>query len=275
MPGELTFYKNDLNNFGIQIYREKANLLEIDQVYSNYYDYSINLGLNSKNNKENTFVIFYKDYLDLNDDLFYQDDGLTSITEDNMTMTVQSYYIRYNQDPEQYLLLQPFLNFNFQNYTFMEIYHNLNLLKILSDESIGNIIQDKVNQYIDWAWQWYNQSTGFFRNSIIETVNVLSMYMEYESLLEDKNKMTFLDSLTLINTTLQNYAYQYYGTTKQGENSSIISIDYPAEELEGEIERKYNLLSILDAIYTIYGDTSEIIIDDLIERNVSTDIEAI
>ena len=91
--------------------------------------------------------------------------NIDSLRIRTVLMKNQYNYLKLNYDK-----FGPLLNYYYQNSTFSDMVGQLNNLKLLSTDSfMAGIINRTVNIYMSWAFQWYNASSGYFRNMIKET----------------------------------------------------------------------------------------------------------
>ena len=274
-PGEMLVARDTNTNqsYGVNTFTgQNMGLTEqVGQLKKYMYSYSTGLVSNPNDYLDSNYIFLFKE----NGTDGFQSNVLSDVISQNDVSTNKSVNLRLssyisvnNPEPTIYQEYSPLVNYNYVNDTFTQILDTVNQFDTFFTKTVKTaVLQNISNDLFSWIWQWYNSSSGYFRNDVKETASVLELYtllMRNNVNLTAQNKFYFYDVITALNTTINQYTYSDIENTTTETNVVVTRLSYAADSSEPTaFGRELNVLNILKDLYAIYTPMQSSIVKDL------------
>ena len=274
-PGEMLVARDTNTNqsYGVNTFAgQNMGLTEqVGQLAKYAYLYPTGLVSNPNDYLDSNYIFLVKEngtdgfQSNVLSDVISQNDVATNKT---VNLRLSSYITVNNPEATIYQEYSPLVNYNYANDTFTQILATVNQFNTFFTKTVkAAVLQNISNDLMSWAFQWFNSSSGYFRNDVKETASVLELYefmVQNNISLAPQNKFYFYDVITALNSTINQYIYSDIENTTTETNVVVTRLSYAADSSEPTaFGRELNVLNILKDLYAIYTPMQSSIVSAL------------
>ena len=194
------------------------------------YDYSYNTKLTSQDstNYDTNYVFLIKSPITEGFQSNVLSDVVSQASESASTqvgLRLSSYKQVQHSEPAIFKEYEPLFNYTYDNDTFAGILSTVKKFDTFYTPELRNEVLTNIsNELMSWAWDWWNASSGYFRNSVKETESVMELHSLLQNYLTNDSKFYFYDLLTTLNTTIDKYTYSTVKNTTTETNVVVATI---------------------------------------------------